>query len=327
MKKILHIILVFFAVSEGNSQVNLVPNPSFENYTGCPDDWYQIDRVNNWEAYKGSPDYYNSCGSVDSFSTPKNLIGNQIPASGNSYMGFIFYSKENLEADEMIGTQLSESLIIGTKYFISFKVVFKYNNDFWICCANNKIGVRFTTQTYSFPPPPFVNNNPPPVNDIAHVWTDSIIDDTLNWNTIFGSIIADSSYNQIIIGNFFKNSTIDINDIIPTNGYSYYFIDDVCVSIDSSFAVNYVYTGIQEEQLNANFNIYPNPIIDYFQINQIFTAPYDLVIYNMLGQQLFQENNITTNHKIIDTSLFPKGILFITIKSNNQIINYKLLKQ
>ncbi len=318
---------LFIGLSLTGGAQNLVPNPSFEEFTSCPDDWYQVDKVNSWEAYRGSPDYFNLCGAVDSFSTPQNFMGNQIPSSGNAYVGLIPFAKGTLEgSDEMIGTQLSQPLVIGIKYYVSFKVVLKYNNDYWICCANNKIGAKFTSQLFNFPNPPAPNSNPPIKNNTAHIYTDSIINDTTSWTQIFGSFVADSAYNQIIIGNFFSNANVSIDDIIPARDYSYYFVDDVCVSTDSSYAANYVYTGIKEESLKDNFNIYPNPVTDYFHINQDFPEPYDLVIYNTLGQKVYEEKNIASNSKTINTTPFTKGLLLINIKSNNQSINYKILK-
>ncbi|MCB9360678.1 MAG: T9SS type A sorting domain-containing protein [Flavobacteriales bacterium] len=302
----------------GMGQTNLVPNPSFEDYSLCPDSWAQIDRINNWEAYKGSPDYFNSCEPTNSFSTPQNLMGNQSPASGDSYAALIFYSRDGINADEIMGVQLSQSLSIGTKYYISFRIVLKYNNPFGVCCANNKIGAKFSTQSYTTSNPPVIDNN-------AHVWTDSVISDTLNWNLIFGSFTADSTYNYLMIGNFFTNPNIIINDIIPANDFGYYYVDDVCVSTDSSYTANYIYTGVEEEYLKDKFNIYPNPVNGYFYINQSSTEPYDLIIHNTLGQKLYEEKNINSNSKLINSTQYTKGLLIINIKSKNTSITYKLL--
>lgn len=313
------VLLVEFTFS-GKGQENLVPNPSFEDTVSCPDNWAQIDRINNWEAYKGSPDYYNSCEPTNSFSTPQNFMGSQNPISGNAYLGMIFYDKGGEQFNEMVGSGLSQPLSIGTKYYVSFNVVLKYNNSFGICCGQNKIGVKFFNQAYSAA-------NPPAINNSAHVWTDSIINDTLNWTTIFGAFTADSAYSHIAIGNFFDNLEVAIDDIVPSNNSSYYFVDNVCVSTDSAFAANYIYSGVEENSLKDIFKIYPNPVIDYFTIHQVQSDPYNITIYNVIGQKIYEDKNITANYKNINATQFAKGILFITIKSNNQSINYKLLKQ
>lgn len=304
---------------QGMTQENLVPNPSFENYSLCPDNWAQSDRITNWVAYKGTPDYFNSCELTNSFSTPLNFMGNQSPIFGNAYAGLIFYSHDGINADEIIGVQLSQQLGVGVRYYISFKVVLKYDNPFGVCCANNKIGAKFSLQPYSA-------SNQLAINNISHVCTDSIISDTLNWTTIFGAFTADSAYNYLMIGNFYSNPNININEFIPANDYSYYFVDDVCVSTDSTFAANYSYLGMDEEQLNSNFDINPNPVTDYIQVNQIFAAPYEITIYDIYGRILHRERNITSSYKIVNAAEFAKGILVINLKSGNQSINYKLLK-
>lgn len=316
------ILLCFSSIGMGQ---NLVPNPSFEDTVSCPTADNQINKTFGWTNYSDqSPDYFNSCSSNSDVSVPNNWGGYQQPASGNAYCAVSAFFLNTPNKREIIGQNLLENLVIGTKYFFSMKVNLSISSVASSSYACNKLGVRFSTVSYS-------TSNPAPINNFAHVWSDSIITDTLNWTTVFGSFIADSAYGYIAIGNFFTDSntdTLKISTGTPTFIFAYYYIDDVCVSTDSSFAANYVYTGIQEEQLKDNFNIYPNPITNnYFQINQTFTAPYDLIIYNSLGQQLYKEKNITTNNKIIDATLFSKGILFLNIKSNNQTINYKLLKQ
>lgn len=299
---------------------NLVPNPSFEQFTTCPDNWAQIDRVDNWEGYKGSPDYFNSCGAVDSFSTPQNFMGNQVPYSGNSYAGLILYEKGGEALNEMIGAQLIQPLIIGVKYYVSLRVVLKYNNAFGICCGQDKIGVRFSNQSYSI-------SNPPSTNNSAHIVSNTIISDTLNWIQIFGSFSADSSYSHITVGNFYNNINVSINDIVPANFSSYYFVDDICVSTDSSFCANYLYTGIDDVPIDNNISIYPNPATDHFTISSnIINEPYSLIIYNTIGQELYKEENVTTNNKKVNINNFNSNLLFIKIKTQNNSFTYKLLK-
>lgn len=250
--------------------------------------------------------------------------GYQQPASGNSYCALGTYINSSLpNVREFIGRSLSVPLSVGTKYYVSFKVNLSISNTIWTNCATNNIGAGFTTSPYHW------STNPLAVTNNPKVYNNSIITDTLNWVQIFGSFTADSSYQYIVLGNLFDDSNTDtliIDSSTSTNCNAYYFIDDVCVSTDSSYAANYAYTGIQEESLKDNFNIYPNPITNHFQINQISTEPYDLIIHNALGQQQFEEKNITSNNKTIDAKLFRKGVLFITIKSNSKSINYKLLK-
>jgi hypothetical protein len=54
---------------------NLVPNPSLEDTTGCPDGPDQLYKTRFWSwACYGSVDYYHACGS-NGYSVPVNVGG------------------------------------------------------------------------------------------------------------------------------------------------------------------------------------------------------------------------------------------------------------
>ncbi|MBL0330259.1 MAG: T9SS type A sorting domain-containing protein [Bacteroidetes bacterium] len=316
MKKLLFYFFVLFTVMM-KAQVNLVPNPSFEQYTGCPDYWDQINYTLDWTAYKGSPDYYNICGAVDSFSVPQNFIGYQLPASGSAYCGVILYDKANFGNDELIGANLTAPLLIGTKYFVSFKSVLKYNNPFDICCGQNKMGVKFSTMSYNISSPPIQNN-------FAHVYSSAVISDTSNWTQVFGSFVSDSMYTNVMLGNFFDNASTTINDIQPANNSSYYFIDDICVSTDSLYALNYIYTDVPEIESSKIF-IYPNPTSEFIKISsEKFKDAFSVKIYNTLGQEVYSVNS--NNNEPIDISKFNNSILLIKVIYNNQEYFSKIIK-
>lgn len=308
--------VLFVCCSVGMGQTNLVVNPSFEDTVSCPYQSGDIDKSTGWTSFCGSPDFYNTCNQSD-MSVPNNWAGYQLPASGNAYTGFLTYNSDSPNTREFVASNFSTPLTIGIKYYVSFKVVLALTSFIQANCASDKIGAAFTTGFY----PCNITNNTP-------VFTDSIIIDSLNWTRIMGSFVADSAYTYLVIGNFFDDANTDtIKFFNDFSDNAYYYLDDVAVSTDSAFVYNYSYaTDINENSLQHQINIYPNPVTDYFHINQTFTNPYDLVIYNTLGQQLYEEKNINGNNKTINTTSFTKGLLFITIKSNKQSINYKLLK-
>jgi hypothetical protein len=318
-------VLFFFICSVGMGQTNLVLNGSFEDTAYCVSGPTQIQAASGWVSYADSPDYFNPCTSNSDVSVPNNWGGYQQPASGNAYCALATYFSGSFpNIREFMGSALSAPLSIGTKYFVSFKVNLSISSTIWVNCATNNIGAGFTTNPYQW------STNPLAVNNNPKVYSSSIITDTLNWVQIFGSFVADSAYQYIVLGNLFDDANTDtliIDSGTSTSCNAYYFIDDVCVSTDSSFAANYIYTAIQEEPLKDNFNIYPNPVTDYFTIdNHLLNEPYDLIIYNTLGQKLYEEKNISTDTKTINVNHFTKGLLIINIKSKNQSINYKLLK-
>jgi hypothetical protein len=305
---------------------NLVPNPSFEDTVSCPYGSENLDDALDW-INCSSADYFNVCANPFDSGVPNNFGGYQMPASGNAYAGLITYATISPNYREYAACNLTSPLTIGIKYYVSFKVALAIENVYNPAnCASDKIGAMFTTYFYdcdTLVESPFISNNPP-------VFTDSIITDTLNWTRITGSFVADSAYTYFIIGNFFDDANTDTTKFFTsfsTYDLSYYFIDDVCVGTDSSFVYNYSYaTAITENYLNSQFSLYPNPANDFVNIQNNLQVPFNIHISNTLGQQLYSEQNITSNHLQLNISNYSSGLLFITITSDKNQFTYKLLK-
>lgn len=296
---------------------NLVPNPSFEDTVSCPTVFGDFS-VSNWtKPTQGSPDYLNICNSGDA-NVPNNLLGSQSALSGNAYVGIAVYDTQGVYSyREYIQIQLQQTLALGQKYWVSFYVSLADLTDY----AIQELGVYFS--------PTQINDNS---MDSTLVFAPQIefsggvINDKNNWTKISGSFTATGNENYLIIGNFNRKQTTTATQVSSTNAnYSYYYIDDVCVSSDSLVCVNPV--GIKESTGNNNlFIIYPNPATDFFSINNVLIQPYNLAIYNTLGQLLFEEMNINKSSKKINITRFNSNLLFIKIKTQNQTVNYKLLK-
>ncbi len=189
------------------AQQNLVPNPSFEEYTVCPTGSGQIYFAKEWSAFRGSPDYFNSCSPTSSYySVPSNALGYQQAASGNAYVGIICFVS-SVFGREIIANSLIAPLSVGQKYFITFNVS-KANDASVVGYSINKIGAKFSTVIHT-------NVN---INNKAHVYTNSVVSDTLNWTKITGSFVADSAYKYIMIGNFFD----DANTTVVNNSPSFW---------------------------------------------------------------------------------------------------------
>jgi hypothetical protein len=297
---------------------NLVPNPSFEDTIRCPFSLGDYDAASSWTSYANSSDYFNRCHTtVTSSGVPSNWYGFQQPNSGDAYYGMITYSGSG-SYREILGANLITPLVIGQKYYASVSV----------CMANcgmsggdgaNKLGFLFTNINYNI-------SNPVPINNFAHIYSDSIVTDTLNWIRLIGSFIADSSYTNFAFGNFYEDSNTDtITDCGV--GVSYYYIDDLAISTDSTDAYNYIYTGIEENSFEDQINIYPNPANNHINItkeNDIDDL--SITIYNTIGQILYSEQEINSNSSQIDISNISNGLLFIKIESDNNSFTYKLLK-
>jgi hypothetical protein len=75
--------------------------------------------------------------------------------------------------------------------------------------------------------------------------------------------------------------------------------------------------------------LYPNPTnTGYLKLqlpNEI--TDYNITICNMLGQQIFNEDSTNNDNKTIDTSIFNKGIYFVTIASKHGKSTKKIVIQ
>jgi len=317
VKKIL--ILVLAIALKINAQVNLVPNPSFESFTSCPIQSGDIDKATGWTSFCGSPDYFNKCNQFD-WGVPKNIFGFQQPASGSGYAGFGTWSNVMANTREFPSCILINPLNIGTKYFISFKVALSLENlANPTNCASDKTGMKFTLGSSTCNS--LINNNP-------HVFTNSIITDSLNWTRISGSFVADLPYTTAVIGNFFDDANINTTKFFNSwwSDFAYYYLDDVCVSTDSIFANNYNYTGIEQYRVGEEIGCYPNPIIDVLKIENPTNKRMNIEIYNLLGEQVYTILDSVNKVLLVDLKNCASGILFVSIKSGGQITKYKFIK-
>jgi Secretion system C-terminal sorting domain len=310
--KILLFLFYFGSLSCAIAQVNLVPNPSFELYDTCPNSTGQVSRALGWNSFCETPDYFNSCSSLGG-TIPVNFAGNQYPLTGNAYCGLWTYSTTWFYR-EIIGIQLSTALVVGQKYFVSFNAVLA---DVYGSCATDKLGAKFSTS-------PFNSLNPVPINNLAKVYSSSIITDTANWSSIRGSFIADSAYNYVMIGNFFD----DINtDTIQMNGsagcFSYYYIENVCVSTDSIYATNW--TSINEIKSNFEIQLFPNPVINGVCSLKSSEIIESIDVYNSLGKKIRSTIIVNSDLYQIDFKNMTKGVYFIEIKINQKYYTYKIV--
>ena len=195
MKNLLLVLLLFILSLSSQAQQNLVPNPSFEDTVYCPFGTNQMDACANWMNFGNSPDYFNACTGPSFYGLPDNYgFGYQYAHTGNAMAGAIMYYKPNSSVPnnyrEFIGIQLSSPLVVGQKYFYSFYTNFSAQFQNSIAC--NKMGLNFTNVQYDeLNWPPLINN--------SHLFSDSILMDSLLWVRLSGSFFADSAYQYFII--------------------------------------------------------------------------------------------------------------------------------
>ncbi len=84
--------------------------------------------------------------------------------------------------------------------------------------------------------------------------------------------------------------------------------------------------SIEEEQLNTNLGLFPNPVSDVLTVTVAEFSTIDYVLYNALGQEL-KRGLFNQGVNSLTVSTYAKGVYFIKLRNteNNAFITKKLL--
>jgi len=243
-----------FIYLTNNAQINLVPNPSFEDTVndcffqmGIMQPNFVASRVKNWYSSSsfGTPDYFNVCANFfpgspypTISSVPTNCFGYQQARTGNAYAGCGLY---------VINTPLDSVNIMVEPFSVKLSNTLKpntcYYGEMYVSLANisdiaiNQISMYLTSSTFTTASFSFTNTIQPQIQ-----WdTTQCFIDTVNWVKISGKFIAQGGEQYLTIGNFrdgihlkkifFTNNWIyPANCSVPTNPHAnYILIDDVAL--------------------------------------------------------------------------------------------------
>lgn len=307
MKNLLLILIFVLSSLNTYSQQNLVPNPSFEQYSICPNAGSQnIESSLNWYNPTGySPDYYNACATDTTYgcSVPKNGFGYQTARTGVAYAGIILHIAT--DGREYIQVQLTDSLRFGKHYSVSFFVALADSCNY----ATNNVGLLLSTSPVSsgsllyLPYTPQIQNN-----NLTNPLT------TPNtWVQISDTIIANGGERYVTIGNFNDDTSTDtthLNNGTNWTSFSYYYIDDVSIILlDTTTGIGF------HESDNISMSVFPNPTSDFLSIKtveQIKTV--DLI--NMFGE-FCGSFTLGQGEDTINLSKYPSGQYFIRITTKS----------
>jgi hypothetical protein len=266
MKYLLTVIFLFTCATL-LAQVNLVKNPSFEQYSQCPFQDDQIRFANFWSPIDTistnplcSPEYCNTCTTIGGPTIPYDAAFYQYPRTGNGMAQvqvFEMNIPDSYQRDYLQG-RLYHPLIAGKQYCVTFYVVYEELSGNAI--AN--IGAFFDNGG--------IDNTDslgcalPQTTHIPQVENTTIISDTLNWTKIEGTFTATGTEKFTTIGNFRDKAHTNYTSFVPWPGsggdnWSWYLVDDV--SVIASDAVAYaghdtaigfgdsVYIGLHDEAM------------------------------------------------------------------------------
>jgi hypothetical protein len=289
---------VFFCKAQ-----NLVPNPSFETYTLCPNTDGQILSAAPWTAATAtcSSDYFNTCSANYGSNNP---FAFQLPRTGNAYAGLYFYIG-NLR--EYLQVQLTIPLVQNKTYYVEFFVSFYKIAAFTTPC-NNIAANLSSAQPYTAN----LGELQPLTPHILNIGN-PIISDTLNWVKVSGCYLAQGGEEYLTIGNFFDNlNTVTTN----SNNIAYYFVDDVSVFEITGTCVN----GINELSTNFNIDMYPNPTNGILNLKLLDAGKdVEIIITDVLGREV-----LISDYKVqINISDLETGIYFLSVYKEDKFVGTK----
>ncbi len=302
------------------AQMNLVPNPSFEDLVSCPNGTGQLYLANAWRSFGNSPDLFCACSPIG-INVPNNYVSYQFANTGGCMGGFLNYRDPNgptgPNTREFLGTELIHPLTIGVKYYFNCRINFAYSIVSNI--ASNNFGLKLLTYAADSSQPLSL------ISGSTLFFTDSIVTDTLTWHEINGSFIADSSYTHIALGNFLFDNLTDTLQYLTSNPFnSYYFVDDVCLSEDSLYCK--FWTSNQEiPDNNSKLNLFPNPVLSTLNITSELGIK-SIALKNMFGRQLLFYEGITETSILLNLEELPSGIYIVEIGLGESILNRKIIK-
>jgi len=229
--RIIFCIIIYLGIAFKCYSQNLVPNPSFEQFTvPCSSLVPGGGGITSWvnpaiNSHSTSYAYSNVCATTPCCGVPVNTYGRgyQWPHSGNGYASFFSIIDDGFNTNfrNYMQAKLLDTLKVNKCYYIEFFI--SLNNAYVI--GSNNIGLLIGDTA-------IVSNKSlytPAIPQIIQFGNPVIID-TMNWVKIAGIYTAKGGEKYITIGNFNDdNNTDTIRIASKGSSGAVYYIDDVSV--------------------------------------------------------------------------------------------------
>lgn len=269
MSRIFNILCLLLCGLSYAQPPNLIPNPGFEDSIPCaitnggyrPADWYS--------PTDGTPDYFISwrsnlnIGCSDSFPDrwggggDTNAWGNQLPRTGNAYVGFVVPYRT-----EHIAVKLLDTLKAGKKYEVSFYASLAESSRSGIDLIQFSLS---PTKEWSYWT---VNGQSALYTATAEGgnYIGNYVIDSIGWIKITDTVTAIGGEQYFTLGNY-DTATTNFYLVDSTNPglFAYYYFDDFDLHcIDCS-------TNVPPSPTFPEIKLYPNP-----SYGGLFTLEYEL---------------------------------------------------
>lgn len=223
MKVVGKVIVLALGFISGNAQ-NLVPNPGFEAYLQCPPYPGQIHLAEAWDAPNNqTTDFFHGCApSSTGAGVPVNLVGQQVPHSGEGYVGlrtWVPVIEGNPPYREYLSVDLIRPLQAGRDYLFRC----------WVSVAESSshlsdgVGFLLTKEPL---PNQAIYTQEPQMRFMPGVPLEEQ-EDWVSFSAVYKSLGGEQ---HLTIGNFQTDAELFLlqdNEHSPT---VYYYIDDVSIT-------------------------------------------------------------------------------------------------
>ncbi len=313
MKKIFLYSFIFVFIIKVNAQVNLVPNPSFETFTTCPNMASQISYATPWQGVTtNSTDYFNVCAiAASNVSIPDGGGGFQYARTGVAYAGMWVINSFGGNYREYLQVQLDSTLELDSCYYVEFYCNL-HNQG---CIGINAMGAFVSNTAVSAVGPGLVLQYTP------QIVSDTFLTDTLNWMRVSGYYQALGGEQYITIGNFSIDDPADTIHTCVFGADSYYYIDDITVK--KVVACDTFGVGIEENQSITTFKLFPNPSNGMISLQYLLNADdkAEMRIYDLAGRFIDSHLlNSSVNQLIINEDHLNNGIYFYQIIIDDKVV-------
>ena len=146
----------------------------------------------------------------------------------------------------------------------------------------------------------------------------------LNWN-LGGEALKVYAVKGTLAG----TNSFDLNDWQTGNGgvWQNWYVDNGTLFESNSTAINCTANMIDNDQLNASISVYPNPFNDVISIRSNEHEIQEITLFDQTGRIVMQDNNPQHNLMNLETNDLKNGVYILTIKSNDSIQQFNIVKQ
>ena len=222
------LLTVSTAIYGQKENVNIVPNPGFELYSGTPLGWFYTGRdftrvLKYWESpTAASPDVYGPKVFVPS-QWKEQGFGESSPAGGTTMIGITLYGcgGGKPHCREYVQIRLSEPLVIGQRYAVEYMT-----KPLPGSMRIKNIGAVFSVDRVHNRLDELIPLNP-------KIEPSGIVQsETSEWQRISGEFYAADPAEFLILGNFYPDEETEF--ILSEHGeplqFAYYYIDELVVT-------------------------------------------------------------------------------------------------